>query len=137
VLLQRNDFVIVDFEGEPGRPIEERRRCTSPLRDVGGMLRSFTYAKHAALRRFAGETAEDAGRFEPLLAEWERLSREAFLAAWDEVARPAGLYASLAGVRPLLELFEIEKALYELRYELQNRPDWAGIPLASLTALAT
>ncbi len=88
------------------------------------------------MRRVEAETAEDAARFEPLLASWEAQARDAFLRAYDEVARGAALYESLAASRPLLALFETDKALYELRYELQNRPDWAGIPLASLIAPA-
>jgi maltose alpha-D-glucosyltransferase / alpha-amylase len=136
VLLQRNDFIIVDFEGEPGRPIEARREKASPLRDVAGMLRSFTYAHHAALRRCSASTAEDCQRWEPLLASWERETRTTFLQSYDEVARGAGLYESFEQMQPLLALFEAEKALYELRYELRNRPDWASIPLGSLLKLA-
>jgi maltose alpha-D-glucosyltransferase/alpha-amylase len=66
------------------------------------------------------------------LLQWEQEARDAFLAAYDETARQAGLYESFDEVRPLLDLFEIEKTLYELRYELRNRPEWASIPLASL-----
>jgi maltose alpha-D-glucosyltransferase/alpha-amylase len=132
VLLQRNDFVIVDFEGEPGRPLEERRQKTSPLRDVAGMLRSFTYARHAALRRCSASTPENCERWVPLLESWERETRATFLVAYDAIAREAALYDTFEAMRPLLALFEIEKALYELRYELRNRPDWAQIPLGSL-----
>jgi maltose alpha-D-glucosyltransferase/alpha-amylase len=136
VLLQRNDFVIVDFEGEPGRPLEARREKTSPLRDVAGMLRSFTYARHAAMRRCSASTPEDCQRWEPLLASWERETRSTFLGAYDAVARDGGLYESFEQMQPLLLLFETEKALYELRYELRNRPDWAQIPLSSLLSFA-
>ncbi|HVO45097.1 MAG TPA: maltose alpha-D-glucosyltransferase [Steroidobacteraceae bacterium] len=134
VLLRRNDFIIVDFEGEPARPLAERRCKHSPLRDLAGMLRSFTYAARAALQRGTAQTGDDTARFESLLERWESEVRRTFLASYDGIARAAGLYRSLQEVRPLLALFEIEKALYEVRYELGNRPDWAGIPLRSLIA---
>jgi maltose alpha-D-glucosyltransferase/alpha-amylase len=136
VLVRRNDFVIVDFEGEPGRTLTERRSKHSPLTDVAGMLRSFAYARRAALQRHAQVVTEQAERMEPLLEKWEQQTRETFITAYDEVARAGGLYESLQQMRPLLELFEIEKALYEVRYEIGNRPDWASIPLRSLIGLA-
>jgi maltose alpha-D-glucosyltransferase/alpha-amylase len=136
VLLHRNDFIIVDFEGEPARPLAERRSKSSPLRDVAGMLRSFAYARHSALKRRAAESSEDCSRLDPLLADWERQARSAFLGAYEEGVRDSGLYGSFAKTQPLLELFETEKALYELRYELRNRPDWADIPLSCLESMA-
>jgi maltose alpha-D-glucosyltransferase/alpha-amylase len=132
VLLKRNDFVIVDFEGEPARPLEERRAKGSPLRDVAGMLRSFQYALQTAQKRCAAQSADDCAAWVPLLEKWEAETRSTFLSVYDEVARACGLYKSLEEVRPLLELFEIEKALYEIRYEINNRPDWAAIPIRSL-----
>jgi maltose alpha-D-glucosyltransferase/alpha-amylase len=135
VLLKRNDFIIVDFEGEPGRTLAERRAKHSPLTDVAGMLRSFAYARHAALERAALQAGDDYGRWEPQLHAWEQEVRRTFLASYDDVASGAGLYESLRDVTPLLTLFEIDKALYELRYELGNRPDWARIPLHSLLGL--
>jgi maltose alpha-D-glucosyltransferase/alpha-amylase len=135
VLLKRNDFIIVDFEGEPGRTLAERRAKHSPLTDVAGMLRSFAYARHAALERAALQAGDDYGRWEPQLHAWEQEVRRAFLTCYDEVASSAGLYESLRDATPLLTLFEIDKALYELRYELGNRPDWARIPLHSLLGL--
>ncbi|RPI62073.1 MAG: alpha-amylase, partial [Lysobacterales bacterium] len=132
VLLQRNDVVFVDFEGEPARPLAERRAKHSPLRDVASMLRSFVYARHAALRRVPKEAGDDPRRWERMLADWERATRETYLQAYDLVARDAHLYESLEANRSLLDLFELEKALYELRYEIANRPDWASIPLSSL-----
>ena len=135
VLLRRNDFIIVDFEGEPGRPLAERRAKHSPLTDVAGMLRSFAYARHAALERAALQGGDDSGRWEQQLHSWEQEVRRTFLTGYDEVASGAGLYESLREVTPLLTLFEIDKALYELRYELGNRPDWARIPLHSLLGL--
>jgi maltose alpha-D-glucosyltransferase / alpha-amylase len=132
VLLKRNDFVIIDFEGEPGRPLAERRGKHSPLTDVAGMLRSFEYARLTALDRFPSATPEDSARWEVLLGDWERQAREAFLAGYDETARAAGLYVRFEDAAPLLQLFEIEKALYEVRYELGNRPDWVSTPVRSL-----
>ncbi|HSC07171.1 MAG TPA: putative maltokinase, partial [Steroidobacteraceae bacterium] len=137
VLVRRNDFVIVDFEGEPARPLEERRRKHSPLRDVAGMLRSFSYAAHAAwmTRRGQTESVGDQTRLPSSLAAWERAVRATFLAVYDPVARAGGLYGSSEEAQALIDLFEIEKALYEVRYELGNRPDWAHIPIRDLLAL--
>jgi maltose alpha-D-glucosyltransferase/alpha-amylase len=136
VLLVRNDFAIVDFEGEPARPLAERREKQSPLRDVAGMLRSFAYARHAALQRVAAQTSEDTSKWEALLEAWEHSVRDTFLTVYDGIARSCRLYESFAEVQPLLDLFEIDKALYELRYELGNRPDWALIPLRALIAMS-
>jgi len=135
VLLQRNDFVIIDFEGEPARSLEERRAKHSPLRDVAGMLRSFDYARWAALRR-AAKTGQDLDDLAPLAAAWENAARAAFLEAYDTAIRGTGVYASPEQMRAMLDLFVLEKALYELRYELGNRPEWAAIPLQGILALA-
>jgi maltose alpha-D-glucosyltransferase/alpha-amylase len=135
VLLVRDDFLIADFEGEPGRPLSERRRKHSALRDVAGMLRSFAYAREAALRH-ALEVPENVERLPPFARAWELEARRAFLEAYAKGAQAAGLYASFDAARELVALFELEKSLYELRYELANRPAWAGIALGSLLALA-
>jgi maltose alpha-D-glucosyltransferase/alpha-amylase len=138
VLLAKNDFVIIDFEGEPARSLDERRRKHSPLRDVAGMLRSFDYARHMALQQ-ASQHESDMEKLAPAAAAWLREARETFLDGYAEEAVSGGLYASkeaFAAEQPLLELFELEKALYELRYELANRPDWVGVPLQGVTALA-
>jgi maltose alpha-D-glucosyltransferase/alpha-amylase len=131
VLVTRNDFVIVDFEGEPGNSIEQRRAKQSPLRDVAGMLRSFSYVEHSALRSVAHDEAA-VSKLMPLARAWTAEVRAAFLAAYDAAAQGAGLYAALTPGSGLLGLFELEKALYELRYELGNRPTWAGIPLQGI-----
>jgi maltose alpha-D-glucosyltransferase/alpha-amylase len=133
VLLANNDFVIIDFEGEPSRPLAEARRKHSPLRDVAGMLRSFSYARGAAQARAASEPGGE--RHAAALAEWEAAVRRGFLGAYAEAAQGGGLYDSLDDARGLLELAEIEKLLYELRYELDNRPAWLHIPLQGLAAL--
>jgi maltose alpha-D-glucosyltransferase / alpha-amylase len=134
-LVRRNDFILVDFEGEPGRTLAERRLKHSPLTDVAGMLRSFAYARRGAAIHNPQVAAQN-GKLEPFLEQWEQQTRLTFITAYDDVASTGGLYESLDAVRPLLQLFEIEKALYEVRYELGNRPDWAGIPLRSLIAFA-
>jgi len=132
VLVTGNDFVIIDFEGEPARSFEERRTKSSPLRDVAGMLRSFNYARWSALRRVAQNAAE-IDQLEPAVREWERSTREAFLAAYEHtmVSVKSGQPVDL----DLLALFELEKALYELRYELNNRIDWIQVPLQGILAL--
>ena len=135
VLLRNNDFVIIDFEGEPARSLEERRAKHSPLRDVAGMLRSFDYARSSALRR-AGDDAGTLGRCRPLVDAWHDAARAAFLDGYAAVGEGAGLWSSFDAVHELIALFEIEKALYELRYELNHRPGWATIPIAGLSALA-
>ena len=131
VLVTRNDWVIIDFEGEPGNSLEQRRAKHSPLRDVAGMLRSFSYVQHSALRGVAHNDAE-AAQLAPLARAWENEIRAAFLSSYGAVTRSAGLYDSLESGTQLLGLFELEKALYELRYELSNRPAWAGIPLQGI-----
>jgi maltose alpha-D-glucosyltransferase/alpha-amylase len=131
VLLTRNDFVIIDFEGEPGRGLEQRRAKQSSLRDVSGMLRSFSYVQLSAVRQFAHDESQFA-KLGLLARAWELEARAAFLAAYDEAARGSELYESLDPRSGLLGLFEIEKAFYELRYELGNRPSWAGIPLQGI-----
>ena len=138
VLLRRDDFLIIDFEGEPQRTLAERRAKHSALRDVAGMLRSFDYARQSALDRVA-KTAPELERLAPVAQAWGQQVRAAFLDAYREVALAGGLYAdetAYAAAQEALALFEIEKALYELRYELDNRPDWVGVPLAGLAALA-
>jgi maltose alpha-D-glucosyltransferase/alpha-amylase len=134
VLLASNDFVIIDFEGEPARPLEERQAKTSPLRDVAGMLRSFDYARATALHNVARGDGDQA-RLAALGAEWLAAARRAFLDAYDESMRASGA-PGLGAAGDLLALAELEKALYELRYELANRPTWVGIPLAGVRALA-
>ena len=123
VLLANNDLYIIDFEGEPSRPLAESRLKASPLRDVAGMLRSFSYAEAWSATR-----GND-------LDEWEREARRAFLATYAAATRGGGLFESFDDVAGLMKLFELEKVLYELRYELGNRPDWVQVPLSGLLAM--
>ena len=132
--MSSNDFIIIDFEGEPARPLAERRIKHSSLRDVAGMLRSFDYARWSAVLRDT-YTEADRARLAPLAQGWVRETRETFLRAYDETTRDSGLYASFAEVQGLIELFELEKALYELRYEVGNRPAWINVPLQGVLAL--
>ncbi len=138
VLVRHDDFMIIDFKGDPHRSLDLRRAKQCALRDVAGMLRSFDHARHTALQQTARSDAELAA-MAPLARQWERRMREAFVATYREVAVAGGLYASLAEfdtTRPLLELFELERALGELRHNLDHRPEWVGVPLAAIAALA-
>ena len=132
VLVAQDDFIIVDFEGEPGRTLEERRAKTSVLRDVDGMLRSFSYAAHAALlRREAGAPNPEGGV--KALADWEREAVHYFLEGYGKAVKGlASVPADPASFKATLDLFLIEKALYELRYEIANRPELGRIPLRGL-----
>jgi maltose alpha-D-glucosyltransferase/alpha-amylase len=135
VLLARNDFVLTDFEGEPGRDLAERRVKQSALRDVAGMLRSFDYAQSSALQAATAGRPDDAGRLEPLARRWDTETRRAFLTAYEQATRSGVLFRSFAEMQGLLALFELEKAFYELRYELDNRPDWVPIPVRGILRL--
>jgi trehalose synthase-fused probable maltokinase len=135
VLKTPDGFVIIDFEGEPARPLPERRRKESALRDVAGMLRSLDYAAHAVA--FREPEADRPARLAALTA-WEAQARRAFLDAYHAAALegPAPL---VPRDRALFERacapFELQKACYELRYELDNRPTWVGIPAAGIGRL--
>ena len=119
-----------------GRALEERRAKHCALRDVAGMLRSFSYARWTAVKQASNLDHANDGRLEALLAQWERDTRREFLQAYEQAVAGSGLYGSFAAARGLLELFELEKALYELRYEINNRPGWVRIPLQGILALA-
>jgi maltose alpha-D-glucosyltransferase/alpha-amylase len=136
VLVVEDDFLIIDFEGEPDRPPEQRRRKLSPLVDVAGMLRSFNYAAEAALQRATVDREHDRVRLVPFAEDWEQRVREAFLRGYRDAAAGSGLHAEDSAQRDeLVELFCWQKACYELRYELAQRPEWVGVPLRGLLAL--
>jgi maltokinase len=118
-------WLVIDFEGEPARPLFERRQKSSPLRDVAGMLRSFAYAASASAIQ----------RSIPAPGDFERRARETFLERYLDVIDSALLPAGEAAIVNLLSIFELEKAIYELQYELDNRPDWLPIPVAGITRL--
>jgi maltokinase len=126
VLRTSSEWIVLDFEGEPARSLPDRRRKRSPLRDVAGMLRSFAYAASAA--------EVEQGVVPP--ADWEDRARSEFLAGYVPVVEPSGLLPpGDEALRRLLAVFELEKAVYELRYELDNRPDWVKIPVAGINRL--
>lgn len=137
VLDTGDDFVIIDFEGEPARPLSVRRMKGSPLRDVAGMLRSFHYATYAALLgRAEGDRPDEFERGEPLALFWYRCVAAAYLRAYLEAAGRAPLLPkSNEELDSLLEIFLLEKAAYELGYELNNRPHWVKIPLEGMLQL--
>ena len=139
VLFTGKDFVIIDFEGEPDRPIGERRIKASPLRDVAGMIRSFHYATHAALRdpkREALLPSAGSDDVAPWMTVWYLWSAAAYLKAYlEEVAASGILPAEPAATETLLNAYLLEKAVYELGYELNNRPDWVQIPMEGILGL--
>ena len=135
VLLSNNDFVIIDFEGEPARTMEERRRKHSPLRDVAGMIRSVNYAARAALARLPWEGFTDHEQLEAAALQWEAEAVAVFTEAYATAASHSVLFDDWADMQEVLKLFILEKTLYELRYELAHRPDWIGIPMGGLRAL--
>jgi maltokinase len=124
-MLSDRGWVILDFEGEPARPLPERRLKRSPLRDVAGMLRSFSYATAGARLLRGGSPPED----------WEARARESFLEGYNETVDHGLLPPGQQATDKLLSVFELEKAVYELRYELNNRPDWVAIPVAGILRL--
>ncbi|MGB7980890.1 MAG: maltose alpha-D-glucosyltransferase [Candidatus Nanopelagicales bacterium] len=137
LMLVENDVVIMDLEGEQGVPLADARRKSSPLRDVASMLRSFDYARRAAMDQ-ATQHEGDLERMAPAAATWLESTRETFLAGYREEAVDSGLYVdedAFAAQQPLIDLFELQKALEELRFELDHRPDWVSIPLRGLVAM--
>jgi len=124
-MLGDRGWVVLDFEGEPARPLPERRLKRSPLRDVAGMLRSFSYVT-AGAKLLRGVGAPEG---------WEERARERFLERYYGAVDGSLLPPGQQATEQLLAVFETEKAVYELRYELNNRPDWVGIPVAGIVRL--
>lgn len=137
VLRAGDDFVILDFEGEPARPLARRRAKQPAIKDVAGMIRSFDYAAHAALFAATEGRSADRDRLAPWAASWRSWIAAAFLRQYLATAGPAAAFLptdrGLLG--RLLRAFLLDKALYELQYELNNRPDWVAIPLEGVRAL--
>jgi trehalose synthase-fused probable maltokinase len=129
-----HDFFLIDFEGEPTRTIEERRAKQSPLKDVAGMLRSFDYAAHAGLFAFEAP-GRMAARLEAWAGFWQRWTSAAFLGAYLAAGGASLVPAGPEPLAALLDFFVLEKACYELVYELNNRPDWVRIPLHGIRSL--
>ena len=139
VLFTGKDFVIIDFEGEPARPLSERRLKRSPLLDVAGMIRSFHYATHSALIRQAALVPRPEDDL-PLLQQWAQYwyvwVSVAFLTSYFNVVSPTSLLPEdPEKLRILLDAYILEKAIYEIGYELNNRPDWVRVPLQGILQL--
>ncbi|HEY3594586.1 MAG TPA: putative maltokinase, partial [Polyangiaceae bacterium] len=135
VLVRGNDFMIIDFEGEPARPLSERRAKNSPLRDVMGMARSFDYAPEAVLREssFAGAR----GDRQPLARQWTADATRGYLRGYLQTAgRAPFVPQDRRQLANLLTFYQLEKVIYEIGYEVNNRPDWVEIPLRGLAGIA-
>ena len=136
VLIVGSDVMIVDFEGEPSRPADERRAKASPLRDVAGMLRSFAYASETVAREMAQRFGEAAPRVAAAAASWQRAVEAAFLDAYEEAAKGSPARVEDGATRErLLRLHLLAKALYEIDYEANNRPDWIETPIRGVLSI--
>ena len=132
-LLGPRGWLILDFEGEPLRSLEERRSLQSPLRDVAGMLRSFSYATYSALYERAEPDSDRWNQLEPWAATFEELARDYFLQAYLRTSHEADLLPQdRDDLQALLDFFELDKALYEVNYEIGHRPEWVRIPLRGI-----
>jgi maltose alpha-D-glucosyltransferase/alpha-amylase len=135
--LTENDFVITDLEGEPARDFAARRIKSTPLKDVAAMLRSFAYAKVVTHRTFAAKGFADLAGAEYLLEVWQRETDAAYRAAYAAAMAGCAAYpADPVGAGCVLELAAVQRLLYEVRYELDHRPDWVAVPLQDLHGLA-
>jgi maltose alpha-D-glucosyltransferase/alpha-amylase len=133
VLVVQDDAYIIDFEGEPARPLEERRGKHTPLRDVAGFLRSLHYAAAMARRGEDGLAPMEDEGFGHYLSRFRERSSKVFLDAYRSVLDAAPVrWIDAGALAPLLELFVIEKAAYEVSYEAANRPGWLVVPLRGL-----
>lgn len=136
VLVADEDFYIIDFEGEPARPFAQRRAKHSPLRDVAGMLRSFNYAAWSALFEAGAGDPEKIKTLEEHARDWEHKASSAFIRGYQETIKGcASCPSGPEGFARWLGLFILEKALYEVRYELANRPTWLRIPVEGIMSL--
>jgi maltose alpha-D-glucosyltransferase/alpha-amylase len=130
ILIVKDDIFIIDFEGEPRRTLEERRRKAPAARDVAGMIRSIDYSATAALQRALKITPDEQGKLGAALGEWRNRASAAFLAGYRESVINAGLWpADRQDAERMLNFFLLEKAFYEIEYELAHRPDWLRVPL--------
>jgi maltose alpha-D-glucosyltransferase / alpha-amylase len=136
VLFTGKDFVIIDFEGEPARSLSERRLKRSPVVDVAGMIRSFHYAAHAGLFNHLSVRPEDAETLEPWIELWYKVVASAFLKSYLNSTKNSGFNPEdISDFEILLRAFTLEKAIYELGYELKYRPDWVKIPIKGILDL--
>jgi maltose alpha-D-glucosyltransferase / alpha-amylase len=136
VLVSGDDFYIIDFEGEPARPFAQRRTRHSPLRDVAGMLRSFDYAAWSALFEAGAGEPEKIRMLEQPALDWKREASGTFMQGYQTIIEGcSSCPADPETFARLLDLFILEKALYEIRYELANRPSWLRIPVEGIMSL--
>jgi maltose alpha-D-glucosyltransferase/alpha-amylase len=136
VIVVQNDFHIIDFEGEPRRPLAERRSKESPVRDIAGLLRSFDYAAIAALGPVAQAHPDRSTDLERMVGLWRDVAAAAFHSSYKQTILGCPAYPTDPGTaEALTKLFLIEKVFYELHYELANRPTWVGIPLQGAARL--
>jgi maltose alpha-D-glucosyltransferase/alpha-amylase len=136
LLRARGDYVILDFEGEPARTLAERRAKQSPLKDIAGMLRSFSYAAYTSHDHFIQRHPGTAKSLEPWAQLWQNAVSSEFLTTWrSTIAANSHLTPQPLQAHRLLNAYLLEKALYELLYELNNRPAWVRIPLAGILSL--
>jgi maltose alpha-D-glucosyltransferase/alpha-amylase len=130
ILIVKDDIFIIDFEGEPRRSLEDRRRKAPAARDVAGLIRSIDYSATAALERALKVTPDEQGKLAVALAGWRDRATATFLAAYREIMTAAQLWpADPAAAERLLNFFLLEKAFYEIEYELAHRPEWVRVPL--------
>ncbi len=133
MLIVKDDIFIIDFEGEPRRAHSERRRKAPAARDVAGLIRSIDYSATAALERALKVAPDEQGKLGAALAEWRDRAVAAFLAAYREVMTDRRLWpADPDAARRMLDFFLLEKAIYEIEYELAHRPDWLRVPLTGM-----
>jgi maltose alpha-D-glucosyltransferase/alpha-amylase len=131
MLIAKDDVFIIDFEGEPRRSIDDRRRKAPAARDVAGLIRSIDYSATAALERALKSAPDEQGKIARALAGWRDASVAAFLAGYRRSLSDARLWPqSVQDADRLLDFFLLEKAFYEIEYELAHRPDWLRVPLA-------
>jgi maltose alpha-D-glucosyltransferase/alpha-amylase len=136
VLYTGKDFVITDFEGEPARSLSERRLKRSPLRDVAGMIRSFHYAAYGSLYLDNQIRAEDHEKLIPFVDQWYHYMSGFFMSAYlDTVEGSPFIPKGKEDLEILMTTFLLEKAIYELNYELNNRPNWVTIPLRGIKSI--
>ncbi len=131
-----SEWYVLDFEGEPARPLADRRAKKSVLRDVAGMLRSFNYAVRVALKEFRTDDYRTRMSIERWAGAWEREARVLFLDAYRAAAGGSRIVPADADLfARTLAVFELEKAVYELGYEMNNRPDWIWVPLEGIRSV--
>ena len=137
VLVAQGDAVIVDFEGEPARSLDERRAKTTPMKDVAGLLRSFDYAAAMLPMESAMADMPSAEQRQAALNVWQQAATSAFLDAYRAVAEAQpNPWLRASGEQEIMDIFLIEKVAYEIGYEIANRPGWIYVPLSGLSRLA-